>query len=71
MNKKQFISKKIKEYYKNKHKIKIINKKRIIKNKTNRQKDGIYKIYDNIKRRIYNTIKKNNFKFNFRYSGTR
>ena len=68
MNKKQFISKKIKEYYKNKYKKKIINKKRIIKNKTNRQKGGIYKIYDNIKRRIYETIKKNNLKFNFKYS---
>ena len=68
MNKKQFISKKIKDYYKNKHKEKMVNKKKTNRNRINRRKGGIYKIYDNIKCRIYKTIKKNNLKFSFTYS---
>jgi len=67
MNKKQFISKKIKDFYKNKYKKEIINKNITIKNKINRKKGGIYKIYDNIKRRIYKTVIDNHLKFDFKY----
>jgi hypothetical protein len=67
MNKDEYISNKIKTYYKNKHINKEINKNKAIKNINNRNKGGIYLIYDNLKNRIYKVIKENNLKFTFSY----
>lgn len=67
MNKKQYISKKIKDYYKNRYKNNIVYKNITAKNIANRRKGGIYKIYDNLKNRIYKTVKNNNLKFNLHH----
>jgi len=68
MNKEQFVANKIKQYYKDKHKNKIIIENKTIKNINDRRKGGIYVIYDNLKSRIYKAIKDNNLKFEFSYN---
>ena len=68
MNKEEYISNKIKTYYKDKHKNKIIIENKTIKNINDRRKGGIYIIYDNLKSRIYKVIKENNLKFEFTYN---
>jgi len=67
MNKKEYINDKIQKFYKDKYKQNSILNNKAIQNKENRRKGGIYLIYDNLKNRIYKTIKQNNLKFKFKY----
>ena len=66
-NKNEYVKEKVKKYYINKYKNKLINNKKIIENITNRKKGGFYKVYDNIKSRIYKTFKDNGIPFDMNY----
>lgn len=66
-NKEEFISNKINDYYKNKYR-----KKQVTTNYKNTaikksKKGGFYKIYSNIKNRIYKVFKENDIKFTNSY----
>ena len=62
-NKSQYVSDKIKDYYKNKHINEIKLNKAKIKRRNDRNLGGFHKIYDNIIKRINIIYKKNNLDF--------
>ena len=65
MNKQEYIDDKIIKFYKNKYKQNLILSNKAIKNKEDRRKGGIYLIYDNLKNRIYKTVKQHNLEFKY------
>jgi len=66
-NKNEYISNKIKSYYKNKFKEKQIKMNMKNKNIKDHRKGGFYKVYNSIKNRIYRIFQQNNIAFNMTY----